>query len=441
MPPDGADGLSRIGMAKLPPDQPDSTERPWPSLDPVALYGLPGEVVRAIAPHTEANPVAILIQFMVAAGNAIGRGPHYRIEGDIHGPNLFAVLVGVTAKARKGTSWGRVRQVMDTADQSWTAERVHSGLSSGEGLIWAVHDPIMGYEKVGKGADAERVFVETDPGIADKRLLVVEPEFAGTLTVMQRQGNILSRVIRDSWDRGDLATLTKNSPARATGAHVSIIGHITEDELRATLDSISIANGYANRFLWFMVQRSQILPFGGALNEEAIVDLGRRTRAATTAACKIDRVMMTADARDAWRRVYPTLSEGKPGILGAITARAEAQAIRLSLIFALLDCRAEIGLDHLCAALAIWEYVEASAEYIWGDALGNPVADEILQALQRAGDAGMSRTELRDLFGRHRSAERIGGALMMLTTSGKARFETRSDTGGRPVEMWFAARR
>jgi hypothetical protein len=50
----------------------------------------------------------------------------------------------------------------------------------------------------------------------------------------------------------------------------------------------------------------------------------------------------------------------------------------------------------------------------------------------------MSRTELRDLFGRHRSANQIGGALTMLATSGKARFETRSDTGGRPIEIWFA---
>jgi hypothetical protein len=355
MPPDGADGLSRIGMAKLSTVQPDPTERPWPSLDPAALYGLPGEVERAIAPHTEADPVAILIQFMVAAGNAIGRGPHYRVEGDIHGPNLFAVLVGVTAKARKGTSWGRVRQVMEVADPSWTPERVHSGLSSGEGVIWAVRDPIMGYEKVGKGATAKREMVEIDAGIVDKRLMLIEPEFAGSLTVMQRQGNILSRVIRDSWDRGNLATLTKNTPARATGAHVSIVGHITENELRATLDSVSIANGYANRFLWIMARRAQILPFGGALNEEMIVDLGMRTRAAITAARKVDRAMMTADARDAWRRVYPTLSEGKPGILGAITARAEAQAIRLSLIFALLDYRAEISLDHLRAALAIWE--------------------------------------------------------------------------------------
>lgn len=439
-PPDGAAEIQRIinSAEEVRPEATTSLQRAWPSLDPAALYGLPGDVVRAIAPNTEADPVAILAQYLVAAGNAIGRGPHYRVEGDRHGPKLFAVLVGVTAKGRKGTSWGRVRQVMEIADPSWNRERVLSGLSSGEGVIWAVRDPIMGWEKQGKGSAAERVEVETDPGVADKRLMVVEPEFAGALTVMRREGSILSRVIRDGWDRGDFATLVKHEPARATGAHLSIIGHITENELRATLDSISIANGYANRFLWFMARRAQILPFGGALDDGTVLDLGMRTRAVVDAARKVERVEMTADAREAWRRVYPALSEGKPGVVGAITARAEAQTIRLALIFALLDSRAEIGIDHLRAALAIWEYAEASTGFICSDALGDPIADEILRALRTRGGAGMSRTDIRDLFGRHRAADQIGRALALLATAGKARIETRSDTGGRPTERWFA---
>jgi hypothetical protein len=67
-----------------------------------------------------------------------------------HGVNLFGVLVGDTAKGRKGTSWGRVRQVMTIADPEWTAQRVHTRLSSGERVIWAVRDPITAFEKQGK---------------------------------------------------------------------------------------------------------------------------------------------------------------------------------------------------------------------------------------------------------------------------------------------------
>jgi hypothetical protein len=206
-----------------------STSVPWPSIDAAAFHGLAGDVVRTIEPHTEADPVGILVQYLTAAGNAIARGPYYQVEGDRHGPKLFVVLVGETAKGRKGTSWSRVREIMELVDIKWERDRVHSGLSSGEGVIWAVRDPIRQMVKEGKGARAQLVEETVDPGITDKRLRIVEPEFAGALMVMRREGNILSRVIRDAWDRGDLATLTKHSPARATGAYVSIIGHITVD--------------------------------------------------------------------------------------------------------------------------------------------------------------------------------------------------------------------
>jgi hypothetical protein len=315
---------------------------------------------------------------------------------------------------------------------------VHTGLSSGEGVIWAVRDPIMGTERVGKGAAAQRVTVEIDPGVADKRLMIVESEFGGALTVARRDGNILSRVLRDGWDLGRLATLTKNSPARATGAHVSLVGHITAEELRAGLDRVSMANGYANRMLWLCVRRARVLPFGGALDDQTIAALGRRTGAALKDARQRNRVPMTADARAAWRRVYPQLSEGRPGLLGALTARAEAQTVRLALVYALLDGCGEIGLDHLRAALALWEYADASTQYIWGDSLGDPVADEILRALRQVGPAGRTRTELRDLFGRHRGAEEIGRALAALAVAGKARRVMRADTGGRPAELWVA---
>jgi hypothetical protein len=200
-----------------------------------------------------------------------------------------------------------------------------------------------------------------------------------------------------------------------------------------------MAYGYANRMVWLFVQRARVLPFGGALDDQTIVELGRRTAAAIDNARQQDRVPMTAEAREAWHRVYPELSEGRPGLIGAITARAEAQTVRLALVYALLDGRGEIGTDHLRAALAVWEYADASVSYIWGDALGDPVADEIMRALRQAGAAGRTRTELRDLFGRHRDREQIDRGVAALAKAGKARRIIRDDTGGRPAEIWVAA--
>src|ERR1700693_4942075 len=199
-PPDGADSVRQIINEAEEVTLDPKASRPWPKLDPAALYGLPGDIVRAIAPHTEADPVAILGQYLVAVGNALGRDVFYQVEGDRHPPNLFLLLVGESGKSRKGTSWGRVRQIMAVTDATWTEHRIAGGLASGEGLIWAVRDPIIGYGEQGKGATAERVEGEIDPGGIYKRLLIVEPEYERALSVMKRDGSTLSAVVRDAWD-------------------------------------------------------------------------------------------------------------------------------------------------------------------------------------------------------------------------------------------------
>ena len=220
----------------------------------------------------------------------------------------------------------------------------------------------------------------------DKRLLLDEREFFQALAVMKREGNIISRIVRDAWDcRPVIANLTKHSPTRATGAFIALIGHITGDELRQSLDHTSMANGFANRFLFACVKRSKVLPFGGALVAEAIVKLGIKTLGKVEAARCRGEVTMSPAARQLWTEVYPRLSEGAPGLLGAITSRAEAQCVRLALIYALLDEADQIEQVHLEAALALWSFCEASARYIFGDLTGDPLADEILRALKMAG--------------------------------------------------------
>jgi hypothetical protein len=62
---------------------------------------------------------------------------------DFNGQNRTRkVLVGKSSRGRKGTAEGRVRQLMQYVDEDWVRDRKQSGLSSGEGLIWAARDPI-----------------------------------------------------------------------------------------------------------------------------------------------------------------------------------------------------------------------------------------------------------------------------------------------------------
>ena len=422
-------------------DDPAPVEGPWPDPpDEAAFYGLAGDIVRAIDPHTEADRVAVLLHVLVMFGSVIGRAAHYVVGGGRHYTNLFTVLVGPTSKGRKGTALSDTRRIFALVAKEWVDDRIRSGLSSGEGLIWAVRDPIEKQEAVRvKGRPTgEYVTVVADHGVVDKRLLIIEEEFASVLRMFQRDGNTLSPVIRQAWDSGKLSTLTKNSPAKASGAHVSIIGHVTRDELRRYFDTTEAGNGFGNRFLWACVRRSKLLPDGGRFEDVDLGGLSRRLAQAITFAKELRALVRDGEAREMWHAVYAELSEGRPGLLGAVVGRAEAQALRLALTYALLDSSATIKPAHLEAALALIEFCEASARHVFGGKLGDAVADEILVNLRRRSE-GMTRSELRDLFGRHITAERLTKALSSLVTKDLVRSETET-TPGRSAERWFATK-
>jgi hypothetical protein len=233
-----------------------------------------------------------------------------------------------------------------------------------------------------------------------------------------------------------LNTLTKNSPAKATDAHISIIGHITRQELLRYLDDTEAANGFGNRFLWVCAHRSKILPEGGSMQMEDLIPLMTGLNDALKFAHETGEFQFDEEARSLWWAVYPELSEGKPGLLGSMIARSEAQVRRVACVYALLDCSSVIRRDHLEAALAVWRYCEDSCRYIFGDAMGDPAADSLLKALRNAPD-GMTRTDISKLFKHHKSAAQIDRMLTFLEKSGLIE-RREQDTAGRPAEVWFA---
>ena len=410
-----------------------ATEHGWPLLGSAALHGLAGDVVRTLDPHTEADPIAVLFHFLVMFGNAVGPTPHVRVGADFHRANIFAVIVGATSKGRKGTSEGQARRILGEADPVWAKDRIVHGLSSGEGLVSTVRDPD---EEDDEEEDPQGGKPKTRTPL-DRRLLVIETEFASTLRVMRRDGNSLSGVIRQSFDSGNLGIITRKDPVRATGAHISILAHTTRAELLRYMDSTETDNGFANRFHWLLARRSKSLPDGGHLTDADLKPLQNRVASALDAGRRHPEIRRDSEAGELWRDRYEALSSEKPGLFGAVTSRAEAQALRLSLIYALLDMSPVITADHLEAALALWEYSAASARRIFGELLGDPVADHILQELRLNAD-GLSRTEISTVFGRNLGAAQLQRALVTLKIGGLARAETKSAGKGRPAERWFA---
>jgi hypothetical protein len=393
----------------------------FPELDGAAYHGLAGEIVKTIEPQTEAHPIGLLISFFVAVGIALGNQFHWNVGGTQHPLRFFAVLMGLSSKGRKGTSYGAIYPILKAGfGEAFTKQNVTTGLSSGEGLIYAVRDEVTILETNKKTGEVEERSL--DGGIVDKRLIVQEPEFGRVLKAMGREGNTLSAVLRQAWDVGEhqvLRVMTKQSTT-ATGAHVGIIGHITKDELLRYLEDTETANGFANRFLWVMVKRTKYLPFGGKPDAAVIENLGRQLAEVLEWAKQENYTTLSwsTEAASMWEKVYPQLSEGGHGLSGAVTSRAEAQVLRLAGMYAVLDKSRIVQPQHLEAALAVWEYVEASVLGVFGNKTGDTVADTILEALQKQGQ--LTRSEVSNLFQRNVNATRINTAVSLLVREGRA---------------------
>jgi hypothetical protein len=184
-------------------------------MDRLAFYGPLGEYVTAVAPETEADPVAILTQGLASFGSMIGNGSYFGIGEDRHHANLFILILGDTGEGRKGMALGQVQSTLMPVDPVWSTQCIANGLASGEGLIHRVRDPIIKqvFNKESKVFE-DRV---VDAGVNDKRVLAVAREFSSVLKQFNREGNILSGVLRNAWDGSPFENLTRTDPERATG--------------------------------------------------------------------------------------------------------------------------------------------------------------------------------------------------------------------------------
>ncbi|HEY1656068.1 MAG TPA: bifunctional DNA primase/polymerase [Candidatus Tumulicola sp.] len=395
--------------------------RPWPTLDAAALYGLAGDLVRAIELETEGDPAALLVTLLVGFGNAIGPTAHARVHGDLHPARLFAAVVGKTSTGGKGTSLATIKPFLRAAYPEWFEGCRKAGFGSGEALIAEL-------------SGAHRAKDDTNP--IEKRAFVIEPEFARLLTINARDGSTLSPILRSAWDDGRLEFRLSKARMIATDAHVSLVAHITPEELREKLRSTDVCSGFANRVLFVLAQRTRKLPSGGNIPPELVAAFGDRLREAMQFARGAGLMERTPEAEALWAQLY-IAEPDREGIVGAVCDRWQAQKLRLSVVYALLDRSTVIRPDHVLAAEAFWRYCVSSAGWIWGSSTGEDIADRLLERLRAAHPGGISRDDARGLFGRHISSNRLTAAIDDLRRRGQARIEKRL-TGGRSREVLYA---
>jgi hypothetical protein len=161
--------------------QPDARDgdhhRNAPQPDPACLYGLIGEIAHAGGATTEANPYAIALNALAYLGCCVGRGPYLPVGNTYHHARLFTMHVGRSGRGRKGDAVSLMHRIDMAlrANHQHMAPQVHrGGLSSREGLAFLIHDGFSEGKK-----DTEEIH--------DKRLWVIESEFANVLHQTRRQ--------------------------------------------------------------------------------------------------------------------------------------------------------------------------------------------------------------------------------------------------------------
>lgn len=403
-------------------DSEDITIKEWPVFSFDACPGILGEFVKLATRDSEADPAAVCITALVrfsaeVYGHIPDKGPHIYVGETVHPPRLFAVICGNSSKARKGTSRHPVTKLFGhehcyLADlREWglplPARESGGPLSTGEGLAHHVRDETDEERERRQRQNPNEPIREK----GDKRLIIQDEEFASGLACTKREGNTLSMGIRCFWDSGDYAPLTKNNPVTVRGAHINIITHITMQELAVCLGDVQAVNGFGNRFLWICARRSKLVALPSRMPESELSPLQREMWRLVAQAQKRGAMNMNGNALELWESIYPDLSQEHTGLAGSIINRAEAQTLRLALVYALLDGQGAIGENHLKAALAMWRYAQDSALYIFGDRAADPLEERILEILKQG---PLSATELSAALNRNVPKERLQPLLQQM---------------------------
>ena len=400
-----------------------------PTLEPEARQGLAGLWAEAMEPFTEASSVGVLVSTLIGFGSAVGRSPYVQVGATRHHAHDFAALVGPTATGRKGDAMKLGLRPIQHADADW-ALRVVRGFGSGEALIEEVADPDPGDESA-EGAKSLSV---------DKRICIYEDELAHPLAVAAREGSTLSQNLRSAWDGSRMENRTRGRRKLiATDAHVSALAAITPQELLRRCSETEIANGFLNRFLLVAVKRSQILPNPRPIPGDIELEYVTAIQEALEAARRTTEMRRDNEAAEVWAFAYENeLSVDRYGLAGSACSRAEAHTLRLSMLYALIDSSSVIRAQHVKSALAVWRYCEQSAYIVFGDRLGDADADTILDALLDAGDKGMTRSKIRDLFSRHRAAAEMDNTIGRLVEMGLVVDELQPTLGRSATRYWHS---
>ena len=371
-----------------------------PQLPPIALHSTLGRMAEAACSNSEAVPASVAIHILARFAATLGRTAYIEIGDHKRHLRMFSLIVGPTAKGRKGTSSEMPNKLFEiiyvnylTRAKFLPLEKL-TALSTGEGLIQKVRDPFSWTT-----GDKEH----NDPGVIDKRLLCDISEFAGVLAQGRREGATLSTVLRDAFDGVDLTTPSATAFRRASNTHICVVGSVPETEIVKSLNDIEKTNGFANRFPMFYSARPKIVPLPKPTDHMLMEQFAKHVADAIWKASKVGLVDMDDDAQSLWKTSLYAQIEDKtyPDLIGSLLGRRSLHTMIFAALIALFDHKCKISVDHLLAADAWMEYWEQTVLFVFSTAEQNEKAlkdkdlqDKLVKMIAELGGVQVSHTVL-----------------------------------------------
>lgn len=397
--------LIEVGLLDAPVSEPPIAMR----AEAFTTSGLLAGLMDHWKPRTDASYESLLVQTLVYAGSLMGHLPCAFYGSRPQHTNVFATLVGTTGVSRKGTSADLVRGVWGQVSDA--ARGLSHSANSGEGVI--------------------ALAAKTD----GEPILIYEEEFARFLIAKGREAATLSPIMRQAFDDVPLSSVTATRNVRAESHHISMIAHVTREEVTDTFGGTDLKNGFANRIAWIgtfqrpdavVTVHDNVLP--NSLRDEM--------RAMLAWAAKMPRPLIggTTHQYDPVARQMLTDASGRynagVGLAPFLSRRLDTIAARISLIYACLDQSRIIEPLHVEAALAVTDYAYATAKWVFPETTGDIDADLVLRHGLVHPDRFLDTAELEGIVGKKtRDKQRVADLLGLM---GYARIAERPRRDGRP---------
>ena len=318
----------------------------------IAWRGLFAVYWSLVKDTTEAADAFHFAAFLQVMGCTLGRRLHVYHAGRQF-PNFYTCLVGRSGLTRKDTTTSRGRAVLDALhaypdDEKDPSFKVVRGIRSYEGLL----DELAGERKV--------------------RLIQLGELLSLFAKASQQNLSTIIPALTELYDCPDLLNPPVHqdvTPAREP--FLSIMAGTTQDWLQKALTERDIYGGFANRWLYFYGLPKDPMPNPPKVDKKEQAALVQSLNEIRNWADSVPdgEVTISDDANtlfDGYYREYYRRCQ-QPGLIPTLVVRIQDFIWKIALLYAADSLSEAISADHLEAAIAVGNYLEASVAEVFAN--------------------------------------------------------------------------